>query len=78
MKYEVVGSYSLLYTIEGSDKTLQPYMLTNHIDVVPADPAQWEEPPFSGKVTNGYIYGRGAIDDKHGVMVLYIRHPFIL
>jgi acetylornithine deacetylase/succinyl-diaminopimelate desuccinylase-like protein len=36
----------------------------HHIDVVPADAKYWDVPPLSGKIKDGYIYGRGAIDTK--------------
>lgn len=39
-------------------------LLLHHLDVVPADPAEWTVPPFSGTKTGGYIWGRGALDDK--------------
>jgi acetylornithine deacetylase/succinyl-diaminopimelate desuccinylase-like protein len=39
-------------------------VLLSHIDVVPAEPKGWRVPPFSGKVENGEIWGRGALDDK--------------
>jgi acetylornithine deacetylase/succinyl-diaminopimelate desuccinylase-like protein len=35
-----------------------------HTDVVNVDPAKWTFPPFSATVDNGYVYGRGAVDDK--------------
>jgi len=38
--------------------------LTNHIDVVTADPAEWKVPPFSGKLVGERLYGRGALDMK--------------
>ncbi|XP_054280821.1 N-fatty-acyl-amino acid synthase/hydrolase PM20D1-like [Macrosteles quadrilineatus] len=71
IKKDVVNDYSLLYTIQGSNSRagLLPYLLASHLDVVPADPKTWEVPPFSGNIINKtYIYGRGAIDDKSGVM----------
>jgi carboxypeptidase PM20D1 len=44
-------------------------LLASHLDVVPVDPSAWEVPPFGGKIVNRtYIYGRGAIDDKSGVL----------
>ncbi len=46
-----------------------PILLLSHIDVVPADPDQWSFPPFEGAIRDGWVYGRGAIDDKgHGVV----------
>ncbi|HXG53392.1 MAG TPA: M20/M25/M40 family metallo-hydrolase [candidate division Zixibacteria bacterium] len=39
-------------------------VLLNHMDVVPADPGSWKEPPFSGAVRDGYMWGRGALDMK--------------
>jgi acetylornithine deacetylase/succinyl-diaminopimelate desuccinylase-like protein len=39
-------------------------LLVAHLDVVPADRTRWTVDPFAGLVKDGYIYGRGAIDDK--------------
>jgi acetylornithine deacetylase/succinyl-diaminopimelate desuccinylase-like protein len=41
-----------------------PILLLSHIDVVPADPEAWAFAPFSGAVEDGFVYGRGALDDK--------------
>jgi len=41
-----------------------------HLDVVPADDeAKWDVPPFSAEIHNGYIYGRGTIDNKQNIFV---------
>jgi acetylornithine deacetylase/succinyl-diaminopimelate desuccinylase-like protein len=53
----------LVGRIEGAE-TLKPLVLNHHMDVVPADPAQWSHPPFGGDVAEGYVWGRGAIDTK--------------
>ncbi len=45
----------------GSQKAI---LLVAHMDVVPFDSAEWSVPPLSGVVENGYLYGRGALDDK--------------
>ncbi|CAG0884080.1 unnamed protein product [Cyprideis torosa] len=71
--YETVSNFSRLYTIKGSDPSLHPILLCAHTDVVPVDaPENWDAPPFGADevVEDGktYIYGRGAIDDKHAVM----------
>jgi acetylornithine deacetylase/succinyl-diaminopimelate desuccinylase-like protein len=39
-------------------------VLLSHMDVVPADPKQWAVPPFAGDVKDGYVWGRGTLDDK--------------
>lgn len=41
--------------------------ILGHVDVVPAS-GEWDYPPFSGKLVDGKIYGRGAIDDKGPVI----------
>ena len=68
---EVIGQYSLLYKWQGRNEKLKPIVLMAHQDVVPVEPnslANWEQPPFEGRVINGYIWGRGAIDDKFALM----------
>jgi len=42
----------------------RPLLLMAHSDVVPADKSQWTQNPFGGEIKDGYIYGRGAVDDK--------------
>ena len=44
---------------------LPPLLLTAHLDVVEADPAKWQRPPFSGEEHDGCLWGRGAIDMKN-------------
>ncbi|HKE91308.1 MAG TPA: M20 family peptidase [Gemmatimonadales bacterium] len=64
---EVVNGYGLLYTWTGSDSKLDPIVLLAHQDVVPIEggtEAKWTEPPFGGVIANGYVWGRGALDDK--------------
>nr|AAH63477.1 Peptidase M20 domain containing 1 [Homo sapiens]BAF83475.1 unnamed protein product [Homo sapiens] len=70
IQHEVVEEYSHLFTIQGSDPSLQPYLLMAHFDVVPAPEEGWEVPPFSGLERDGVIYGWGTLDDKNSVMAL--------
>ena len=68
---ELINDYSLLFHIPGSDPSLKPIMLMGHMDVVPVDDvtlAEWTHDPFAGKVVDGEIWGRGAIDNKLSVM----------
>jgi acetylornithine deacetylase/succinyl-diaminopimelate desuccinylase-like protein len=44
--------------------TKRPVMLLAHMDVVGVERASWTHEPFGGEIANGYLYGRGAIDDK--------------
>ncbi len=67
LKKEVINNYSLLYTWKGSDESLKPVVLMAHFDVVPVShgtESNWTYPPFSGRIADGYIWGRGSLDDK--------------
>jgi carboxypeptidase PM20D1 len=70
---EPVAGYSLLYKWPGQDESLKPILLLGHLDVVPIEPgteSQWTQPPFEGRISEGYVWGRGAVDDKAGVIGL--------
>ena len=49
--------------LRGSGKN-RPLLMMAHSDVVPVDPKQWTVPAFSAEVRDGYVYGRGTVDDK--------------
>jgi carboxypeptidase PM20D1 len=70
---EVLSDGAVIYTWKGRDATAAPVVLMGHMDVVPV-PAealpQWKHPPYSGDVADGYIWGRGTIDDKIHVLSL--------
>ena len=57
------GRGNLLATLKGNGKK-KPILLLNHMDVVPVEKEQWAVDPFAGTIQNGYLYGRGALDDK--------------
>jgi carboxypeptidase PM20D1 len=66
---EKVGRASLLYHWPGRDASLAPVLLAAHLDVVPApEPETWTHPPFAGVIADGHVWGRGALDDKAGVI----------
>lgn len=70
---EVVGDLSLLYTWPGADTAAAPVVLMGHFDVVPVVPgteSRWTHAPFSGKVADGFIWGRGTLDDKVTVIAV--------
>jgi acetylornithine deacetylase/succinyl-diaminopimelate desuccinylase-like protein len=57
------GRGSLLATLKGSGKK-KPILLLSHMDVVPVEKERWEVDPFAGIIKDGYLYGRGTLDDK--------------
>ncbi len=73
LQKERVGAAGLLFTWQGSEPSLAPLVLTAHQDVVPVEPgteAGWSQPPFAGVIEGGYVWGRGALDDKGGLITL--------
>jgi len=60
-------NHSLLFTWIGTNPNLPPVLLMAHMDVVPVVPGtekDWMHAPFSGDIAGGFVWGRGAIDDK--------------
>ncbi|HEY5801585.1 MAG TPA: M20/M25/M40 family metallo-hydrolase, partial [Burkholderiaceae bacterium] len=68
LQRDMVGPGSVLYTWQGSSRSLAPILLTAHIDTVAAAPAGWTHPPFSGAIADGHVWGRGAMDMKSALM----------
>lgn len=70
LKKEVVNDLSLLCRWEGKNKELKPILLMAHMDVVPVSSGtekDWQKPPFSGDISDGYIWGRGTLDIKSSI-----------
>lgn len=70
---ETVAGLSLLYTWPGSDATKAPVVLMGHLDVVPVVPgteSRWAHGPFSVDVADGFVWGRGTLDDKVTVIAI--------
>jgi len=57
---------NLVARLKGNGKR-RPLLLMAHTDVVNVDPKKWTFPPFSATRDGGYVYGRGAVDDKDNV-----------
>ena len=55
---------SLVVRYRGSDRQAKPILLLAHMDVVGVEAAAWSVDPFAGQVRDGYVYGRGAIDEE--------------
>ena len=58
------GRANVVVRIPGSDPALPALLAHGHLDVVPADPAEWSVDPFSGEIRDGVLWGRGAVDMK--------------
>ncbi|MDR2670616.1 MAG: M20/M25/M40 family metallo-hydrolase [Oscillospiraceae bacterium] len=67
---ETVGSFSLLYHWKASDPQGDPLLFCAHLDVVPAEGGVWHCSPFEGRIEDGHVWGRGALDCKHLVACL--------
>jgi acetylornithine deacetylase/succinyl-diaminopimelate desuccinylase-like protein len=59
------GRVSVLARVEGADRSKPGLVVHGHLDVVPADPANWSVDPFAGVVRDGMLWGRGAVDMKN-------------
>lgn len=73
LDHEVVRANSLLFTWRGRDTSLKPVLFMGHQDVVPIEPGtetKWTHPPFSGEIADGFIWGRGTLDDKMTIIGL--------
>ena len=78
---EVIGGQSLFYAWKGQDSGLKPILLMAHLDVVPVDPTtekSWTYPPLSGRMADGYLWGRGTMDDKAGVVGILEAVEYLL
>ncbi|WP_432071846.1 M20/M25/M40 family metallo-hydrolase [Streptomyces wuyuanensis] len=59
------GRTNVVARIEGTDPSADALLVHGHLDVVPAEPADWTVHPFSGEVSDGVVWGRGAVDMKN-------------
>jgi len=63
------GRPNLIARLPG-DGRAPPLLLQGHVDVVPADPGLWQQPPFSGDIVDGFLWGRGSLDMKSGLAMM--------
>jgi acetylornithine deacetylase/succinyl-diaminopimelate desuccinylase-like protein len=70
------GRGNVFTRLPGADPDRGALLIHGHLDVVPAEPADWSVHPFSGAVKDGYVWGRGAVDmkDMCGMMIAVARH----
>lgn len=73
---------SVVARIEGTDTSRPGLVVNGHLDVVPANAADWSVDPFSGLIKDGCVWGRGAVDMKNmdammlAVFRLWARHNY--
>ena len=66
-----ITEFGLLFHWPGVAHPTEPVVLMAHYDVVPVDESDaWTHPPFEGRIEDGWVYGRGALDDKGPLVVL--------
>ena len=70
------GRGNVFARLPGADPARGALLIHGHLDVVPAEPGDWSVHPFSGAVSDGYVWGRGAVDmkDMCGMMIAVARH----
>ena len=70
------GRASVVVRVEGSDRSRPALAVHGHLDVVPANAADWQVDPFEAQVRDGCVWGRGAIDMKNmdAMILANIRH----
>jgi acetylornithine deacetylase/succinyl-diaminopimelate desuccinylase-like protein len=66
----VAGSATLTARDAGTDPKKKPIVIIDHMDVVEAKASDWTRDPFKPVVENGYVYGRGSVDDKFDVSIV--------
>jgi acetylornithine deacetylase/succinyl-diaminopimelate desuccinylase-like protein len=69
------GRGNVFARLKGADSSRGALLIHGHLDVVPAEPADWSVHPFSGAIEDGYVWGRGAVDmkDMVGMMIVIAR-----
>ena len=73
LPFEQIGGQSLLFKWSGTDGSAKSILLMAHMDVVPVEPgteSAWSHGPFAGDLADGFIWGRGTLDDKVGVLAI--------
>lgn len=72
LEREHITEFGLLYRWRGSNPDADPAVFMAHYDVVPVDASDtWSFPPFEGRIADGFVHGRGALDDKGPLLVLF-------
>lgn len=79
MERKLINGLTPLYVWRGTGAA-RPILLTAHYDVVPVEDAsgsRWDHPPFGGVIADGFVWGRGTMDDK-GALVAMMQSVEVL
>ncbi|MGD1934677.1 MAG: M20 family peptidase [Candidatus Phaeomarinobacter sp.] len=80
MERTLISEHTILMRWQGKDILAKPVLLTAHYDVVPVIPGTeelWTQDPYAGVIDDGYVWGRGALDDK-GAMIAMMEAATLL
>ncbi|MBU1378411.1 MAG: M20/M25/M40 family metallo-hydrolase [Alphaproteobacteria bacterium] len=66
----MAGTAFLIARYPGTDPKKKPIVISGHMDVVEANPKDWTRDPFTPIEENGYVFGRGAVDNKFDVSMM--------
>jgi acetylornithine deacetylase/succinyl-diaminopimelate desuccinylase-like protein len=61
---------NLIARLRSDKRNVSPLLLYGHVDVATTKNQKWKHPPFEGRLQNGYIWGRGALDMKGGIAMM--------
>ncbi len=66
---------SVVARMAGEDPARPALLIHGHLDVVPANAADWQRYPFGGELVDGFVWGRGAVDmkDMDAIMLAVTR-----
>ena len=69
MDQTLVSVFTPVFRWPGRETNSKPILISTHYDVVPGE-SDWSRDPWAGEIADGYVWGRGAIDMKSGVITL--------
>ena len=71
IRIEPTGNTAIMLArYRGTDSARKPIVVNAHMDVVEAKPQDWERDPFTPVVENGYVFGRGSVDNKFDLSMI--------
>ncbi|CAK8676082.1 unnamed protein product [Clavelina lepadiformis] len=80
VRRDIINEYSLLISVSGKNRSLTPYLLAAHLDVVPVVQEEWTHDGFGAEEEDdgSMVYARGAIDDKSNVIAQLEALSFLI